>query len=77
MNKQQTFTTHTWSLQDNKSLTICCDETTAQHIDDAFTDAERWRWLRQQGGWPESEAAMSEATPKEFDALADKARGEK
>ena len=34
-------------------------------------DAERWQWLRQQGGWPESEAAMIAAGPLDFDRLAD------
>ena len=36
-------------------------------------DAERWRWLRQQQGWPDSEAAMLQATPEQFDASADAA----
>lgn len=36
-------------------------------------DSQRWRWLRDCGGWPESEAAMSGATPEEFDAMADAA----
>lgn len=34
-------------------------------------DAERWRWLREQRGWPESEAAMLDAMPEDFDKLAD------
>jgi hypothetical protein len=33
--------------------------------------AERWAWLRKQGGWPDSEAAMMRATPEDFDRLAD------
>jgi len=34
-------------------------------------DADRWRWLRQQGGWPDTEAAMMNATPENFDEMAD------
>lgn len=34
-------------------------------------DAERWRWLRKQEGWPDSEAAMLGAKPEEFDKMAD------
>jgi hypothetical protein len=36
-------------------------------------DAGRWRWLRQQGGWPDSEAAVGGFTPREFDKMADAA----
>jgi hypothetical protein len=42
-------------------------------LEDATRDAERWRWLRQQQGWPESEAAMIDAKPEDFDAMADAA----
>jgi len=34
-------------------------------------DAERYRWLRAQGGWPESEAAMMGAKPEDFDSMID------
>lgn len=34
-------------------------------------DAIRWRWLRNQGGWPDSEAATSGFTPEQFDEMAD------
>lgn len=37
-------------------------------------DAERYRWLREQEGWPESEAAMSGISPIDFDSVIDKAR---
>ncbi len=36
-------------------------------------DAYRWRWLRMQGGWPDSEAAMMNALPDDFDRMADEA----
>ena len=45
------------------------------HEDHALRlDAERWRWLRQCQGWPESGAAMIGATPEDFDKLADQGR---
>ena len=34
-------------------------------------DARRWRWLRAQQGWPDTEAAAGGAAPEWFDALAD------
>lgn len=34
-------------------------------------DAERWRWLRMQQGWPDSESAASGESPEWFDRLAD------
>ena len=34
-------------------------------------DAIRWRWFRQQQGWPDTEAAMMGAKPEQFDAMAD------
>jgi hypothetical protein len=37
----------------------------------AWKDAERYRWLRAQGGWPESEAAMMGAKPEDFDSMID------
>lgn len=37
-----------------------------------FQDAKRWRWLREQKGWPDTEAAVSGYTPEQFDAMADK-----
>jgi hypothetical protein len=42
-----------------------------ESMDSLRKDAERWRWMRKQQGWPESEAAMAGATPEEFDRLAD------
>ena len=35
-------------------------------------DAIRWRKLREQGGWPDSEAAASGQPPEWFDALVDR-----
>jgi hypothetical protein len=40
-------------------------------------DAERWRWLRQCEGWPDSEAAISGFTPEEFDAMANRFMGKR
>ena len=34
-------------------------------------DAARWRWLREQEGWPDSEAAVMGYSPEEFDRMAD------
>jgi len=34
-------------------------------------DAARWRWLREQEGWPETECAASGQSPEWFDRLAD------
>jgi hypothetical protein len=36
-------------------------------------DAYRWRWLRHQRGWPESEMTVMNWMPEQFDALADEA----
>ena len=36
-------------------------------------DAARWRWLRKQKGWPDSEAGVDGFTPEQFDEMADKA----
>lgn len=44
--------------------------TTSTFIEMA-TDAKRWRWLRQQEGWPETEMAALSQPPEWFDALAD------
>lgn len=40
-------------------------------------DAERWRWIRQCEGWPDSEAAVSGFTPNEFDDMADRLMGKR
>lgn len=42
-----------------------------EHAHALYVDAMRWRWMRKQEGWPESEAQMSGATPQVFDKLAD------
>ena len=42
----------------------------------SLKDAERYRWLRNQGGWPESEAAVSGLTPEQFDDMIDKKMSE-
>lgn len=42
-----------------------------EQASELYADAQRWRWLRQQKGWPESEAAMMAAKPEDYDALAD------
>lgn len=42
-----------------------------ENMDSLRKDAERWRWLRKQGGWPDSEAAVIGATPEDFDRMAD------
>lgn len=38
---------------------------------DTIRDAERWRKLRIQGGWPDTEASMSGASPEDFDRMID------
>ena len=40
-----------------------------------IVDADRYRWLRKAGAW-ESERAISDMTPQEFDAAVDKAMRE-
>ena len=39
--------------------------------EDVMLDAKRWRWLREQGGWPETENAASGQPAEWFDRLAD------
>lgn len=34
-------------------------------------DAERWRWIRSCGSWPETEMWASDAKPEDFDRIAD------
>ena len=34
-------------------------------------DADRWRWFRLHGWWPDTEATMNGASPEEFDRMAD------
>ena len=38
-------------------------------------DAERWRWIRAHGSWPETESWASDAAPGDFDKLADEGMG--
>jgi len=40
--------------------------------EEVILDAQRWRWLREQGGWPDTEYAASNQAPEWFDRLADK-----
>ena len=57
-------------------IAACSPEVIARllaELDAARADAERWRWLRQLEGWPESEAGVIGFAPGDFDAMADAA----
>jgi hypothetical protein len=60
---------------DKSSITeyqmLFSEERAKTELETLRKDAERYRWLRAQGGWPESEAAMMGAKPEDFDSMID------
>ena len=59
------------SISRNNSENLAAELLAGITFIEMANDAKRWRWLREQRGWPETEMSALNQPPEWFDALAD------